>query len=940
MHQSQQRSNRTKLEGRIAKITTRDAVLFHDLRNLRLYAEGPKWMKRLDFPDLLLNQKRSWKEYDSQKLSPEHHLFATLRLFIQSIKEELAFVKLPGDIQDALKRVRGCYQRYIEECCVTKGEERRSTLTGPARLTGWLEGKFVCKELPQQRARQLLSINRYNENVRTNECGASAVAQYGGVFFKRAMINSLRPGNEQIVDLFNQLFLGGRATPTTLLNFKNIYVEDLNGEKIQEHPLRKQLLTQWVCHRQPPLYSAFVSQQPNAQEHPFEEKKESFSIQASLEVEGTRLDQFLIHNPNANLREVMNRYNFQAMALLSLILRVDDGRGDNYFIERAGQLGREVVGIDNDGILAPPVVNYRDGHKIQLRSILFLFPQLMDRPLDEELVAHLTSLNIEEIFISYLAGLDRYNRSPPIQALSESELKELSLPISLSLPTLLGIYDALKKVQKRVREDPQSTMDDLFALLFPIVHRAYKKLLQDNPSTPLEIQEKIFSNGNAIESPTIVNIEELLEMSPEEVEASLRNLPGMPADSPPLPISELLPLFIDSIFHQLNRDQQWELLKHTHTLFQDFDKTHFKGSKLSDAQFAEILERKKSAELFLEEAEAIDPAGLITLMHDFPEVKIILGRNRNFDVNGISKLIRKAQKMQRPLYCKIHGKEYSLFEQDLRNVIEPAIEYSHFALAAALIQNYSFQLDVMNAEGNTFLHQMAKRGTPDSLRFLIQTCGFSITAVNSRGLTPFHIAADEGNVNTLQTLIYLEGQGVQDVSGLAKKDPDGQIPFHYAMSKDRNEAIVFLLHEIFIHRLPGGEWVHLESAADGYNLLHMAAKFGMADEIPSLIETYRMDVNARGRCQRTPLHMAAHNGQVEAARNLIERGADVNARANKEDSETTPLHEAVSRGHVAVVELLLQSEGIDINLRNQWGLTPTDIAVLDRNEPITQMLIN
>ena len=944
-YQSRQRSSRTDLEERITDMTLGDAVLFPDLRILQSYRGGPEWIRELDFPELLLNPEKTWKEYGCKKLSRKDNLFKTLRIFIKRIKN-IPSQQQPPDIQSALERVQRSYKRYIQECCLTEGKQRRSLLKGPARLMGYLQGEFVCKELDRKRARHLVAINRYNDDASTNECGASAVAHQGGVFFKRARVLPLRPGNERLFDLFNNLFLGGRATPITLLNINNVYVKDLNGEKIRNHPAKKKFYNEWIQNgQQPPRYSQFVSEHPDRDAHPFEGTRMYFLIQASLGVEGDGLHRFLeefhqssIDNPNANLSGVVNPYNFQAMALLSLLLRVDDGRGDNYMIEQGGEVGREIVGIDNDGILSPPVTGNEDGHKIQLRSILFLLPDLMNQALNKELVAHLLSLDIEKTFISYLRDLDHYNRSQSVQDLSESELQTLSLPISLSLSNFLAIYHSLKTVQEAVRQNPESSIDDLFSLLFPIVHQAYKKLVEGEERNPIKFQSKIFNSGNPedINSRTIVTIEKLLDASSEEVEESLGNLPGMSSNDSPLSIPELLSAFIDSFFSDLNAERQQEILRHTHSLFEDFNKRNFIGSKLSDKQFAEIVERKKVKEIFLENSEEITPNGLITLMNDFPELKIILGRNRNFDVNAFADLIKRAQKMQRPLYCQIHGKEYSLFGQNLKKVVEPAIEYGHFALAEALIKHFSFDLGDLDFKGDTFLHKMARRGTPDSVRFLIEKCHFPITAINSQGQTAFHIAADEGNVKTLETLIHFEAEGTQ---GLSVRDPDKHTPFHYATFKDRNEAVAFLLHEILIHRLPAEELIHLESDSDKYNLLHMAAKFGMTDEIPSLIDKYGFDVNVRGRFERTPLHMATHNGEVEAARKLIEKGADVNARCNEEDSITTPLHEAVSRGHTPIVELLLQSEEIDINLKNSKQFTPADIAVLSGNLPAARMLI-
>lgn len=58
----------------------------------------------------------------------------------------------------------------------------------------------------------------------------------------------------------------------------------------------------------------------------------------------------------------------------------------------------------------------------------------------------------------------------------------------------------------------------------------------------------------------------------------------------------------------------------------------------------------------------------------------------------------------------------------------------------------------------------------------------------------------------------------------------------------------------------------------------------------------------------TPLHMAAAGSRLEAARLLIERGADVNREAVINSSrQARPLHYAACSGNVSMVQLLLES---------------------------------
>lgn len=68
----------------------------------------------------------------------------------------------------------------------------------------------------------------------------------------------------------------------------------------------------------------------------------------------------------------------------------------------------------------------------------------------------------------------------------------------------------------------------------------------------------------------------------------------------------------------------------------------------------------------------------------------------------------------------------------------------------------------------------------------------------------------------------------------------------------------------------------------------------------------------------TPLGYAASNGHIEAARYLLQRGADVNQRYGL--PLRCALHDAALHGQLPMVRFLVES-GADINLRNKHGRT-------------------
>ena len=90
------------------------------------------------------------------------------------------------------------------------------------------------------------------------------------------------------------------------------------------------------------------------------------------------------------------------------------------------------------------------------------------------------------------------------------------------------------------------------------------------------------------------------------------------------------------------------------------------------------------------------------------------------------------------------------------------------------------------------------------------------------------------------------------------------------------------------------------------------------------------DVNAKNKYETTPLHHAAIKGHMEIAELLIEKGADVNAKGAVMGG--TPLHEAAITGSKEIVELLI-ANGADMNAKDLKRMTvlhkTTDKEILE-----------
>jgi len=122
---------------------------------------------------------------------------------------------------------------------------------------------------------------------------------------------------------------------------------------------------------------------------------------------------------------------------------------------------------------------------------------------------------------------------------------------------------------------------------------------------------------------------------------------------------------------------------------------------------------------------------------------------------------------------------------------------------------------------------------------------------------------------------------------------------------------------------------------DGFPLLGLAIFFGHPGLAREMIER-GADVNARARNQARvmPVHAAAAQRDRATMALLLDRGADVNAR---QQLGFTPLHSAASGGDAELAELLL-ARGADPRAKSDDGKTPADVAAAHGHAELAERL--
>ena len=113
--------------------------------------------------------------------------------------------------------------------------------------------------------------------------------------------------------------------------------------------------------------------------------------------------------------------------------------------------------------------------------------------------------------------------------------------------------------------------------------------------------------------------------------------------------------------------------------------------------------------------------------------------------------------------------------------------------------------------------------------------------------------------------------------------------------------------------------------------IHQAAKDGNIEAVKQHLDA-GADVNAMNKYGWTPLFYAVQVDYKEVAELLITKGADVNA---KDVKGKTPLHYPSTKG---IAELLI-AKGADLNAKDEWGCTPSHYYAASGHKGITEILI-
>lgn len=174
--------------------------------------------------------------------------------------------------------------------------------------------------------------------------------------------------------------------------------------------------------------------------------------------------------------------NFSDLFCTELVMAPQDGKADNYMLQKVAKDRYTLICIDNDLALAMPFVKndfLSDGAVVAgIKSVIFLLPYA-EQPVSDVFRRKFLSKSPDDIMLDWLQRLQtQHDSDAALRGLfTDEEMERMQLPLTWLPDVFKAVYERICTIHALLVERDDCTHNHLFAAVYPDLYAYYQDVL-------------------------------------------------------------------------------------------------------------------------------------------------------------------------------------------------------------------------------------------------------------------------------------------------------------------------------------------------------------------------------------------------------------------------------------------------------------------------------
>ena len=250
-------------------------------------------------------------------------------------------------------------------------------------------------------------------------------------------------------------------------------------------------------------------------------------------------------------------------------------------------------------------------------------------------------------------------------------------------------------------------------------------------------------------------------------------------------------------------------------------------------------------------------------------------------------------------------------------ILQRAVDSGRINVVELLLNDGYFEAENLDNNGHDLLVSACRHGYCEIVTFLKQK-GFELNSCDRNGWIALHHAVSEGQFDVTQLLLQ---SGVDHTV----KNNDGNIPLDIAIQYGQPHIASLLKGETIDEQLLSPTVLDANTVP-----IWLLAKRGLTDALKQALATRPNDIPARDPSDFTAVHLAAAENQRETLQLLLETSI-LDLESVDSEAGRTPLHLAAYNGCLEATKVLLAYDP-DVDRKDAYKCTPLFLTKGEENK--------